>query len=94
MEDFYQRFKDLGFTIGAVNIDNRRELGEKMLEQLKVSFPVVFDTNNKVSQSYALEAMPSTFFIDREGNIRFAHKGYRKGDEAKYEEFIRSLLKE
>lgn len=94
MDDLLKRYEALGFTIVAVNIDQRRELADKMLAQLNPSFTVVFDTENKVSQRYQLEAMPSTFFLDRKGNIRFAHKGYRAGDESKYEDFIRTLIKE
>lgn len=94
MDDLLKRYQALGFTIVAVNIDQRRELADKMLEQLNPSFTVVFDSDNKVSQRYQLEAMPSTFFLDRKGQIRFAHKGYRAGDESKYEDFIRTLIKE
>ena len=25
--------------------------------------------------------MPSTVFVDRKGNVRFLHKGYKAGDE-------------
>ena len=38
--------------------------------------------------------MPSTVFIDRKGNVRYLHSGYKPGDESEYLNQIRALLKE
>jgi hypothetical protein len=38
--------------------------------------------------------MPSSVFLDRAGNVRHVHRGYKPGDEASYADTIRSLLKE
>jgi hypothetical protein len=38
--------------------------------------------------------MPSSVFIDRKGNVRALHRGYKPGDEAEYLAQIRALLKE
>jgi hypothetical protein len=55
---------------------------------------VVFDKDSKVSQMYEVSAMPSTVFIDRKGNVRYLHRGYKAGDESEYLNQIRALLKE
>ena len=39
-------------------------------------------------------AMPATLLIDRDGRVRYIHRGYRDGVETTYEEQVRSLLKE
>ena len=38
--------------------------------------------------------VPTTVFIDRQGNVRALHKGYKAGDEGEYLNQIRALLKE
>jgi peroxiredoxin len=38
--------------------------------------------------------MPSTVLIDRDGKVRYVHRGYRDGYEDTYEKQIRELLKE
>ena len=38
--------------------------------------------------------MPSSVFVDRAGNVRYVHRGYQPGDEAKYADMVRSLAKE
>ncbi len=61
---------------------------------MNVSFPVLLDTDKKVSKLYDLNTMPSTIVIDRDGKMRFLHRGYRAGTEGDYEQQIRGLLKE
>jgi peroxiredoxin len=38
--------------------------------------------------------MPATVLIDRDGKVRYLHRGYREGMEAQYEAQIRELVKE
>jgi peroxiredoxin len=38
--------------------------------------------------------MPSTVLIDRDGRVRYIHRGYKDGYEQTYEEQIRELLRE
>ena len=80
-------------TIG-VNVEANTADAEKWLSQTPVTFPVLFDKENKVSKLYDVNAMPSTVFIDRKGNVRYLHRGYKPGDEGEYLNQIRALLKE
>ena len=59
-----------------------------------MTFPVAYDSESKVSKLYKVAVMPSTVFVDRKGNIRVLHKGYKPGEENIYLTQIRSLLKE
>jgi peroxiredoxin len=65
-----------------------------MASELGVSFPVLFDAGKDVSRLYAVEAMPATVLVDREGNVRSVYHGYKPGYEQKYLDEIRSLLRE
>jgi thioredoxin-related protein len=47
-----------------------------------------------VAEQFGVEGMPSSVFVDREGKVRYVHRGYKPGDEAEYAEMIRSLVKE
>ena len=57
-------------------------------------FPVLLDTDKKVSRLYDLSTMPSTVLIDRDGRVRYVHRGYRDGYEDTYDKQIRELLRE
>jgi thiol-disulfide isomerase/thioredoxin len=96
LEDIYKKYKPMGFTMLAVNVEPDSAAAEAWLGKLSkpVTFPVAFDTESKVSKMYKVAGMPSTVFVDRKGNIRVMHKGYKPGDENIYLTQIRSMLKE
>jgi alkyl hydroperoxide reductase subunit AhpC len=59
-----------------------------------IKFPVLFDTDKKVTRLYDMGAMPATLIVDRKGRVRFSHLGYESGVEGIYEKNVRDLLKD
>jgi peroxiredoxin len=94
LDQMHKRYSALGFTLVGVNVDANSKDAEDWLSKTPVSFPVLFDRDSKVSALYDVKAMPSTVFIDRKGNVRYLHKGYKPGDEGEYLNQVRALLKE
>ena len=94
MDKIYQQYKDLGFTILAVNVDEDSADADRFLASVPVSFPVLYDNQSKVSEQYKVDAMPTTVLIDRDGNKRFLHRGYKVGYEDDYERQVKLLVRE
>lgn len=94
LDQMHKRYSSLGFTLLGVNVEANTTDAERWLADTPVSFPILFDKDSKVSKLYNVSAMPSTVFIDRKGNVRYLHKGYKPGDEGEYLNQIRALLKE
>ncbi len=94
LDELHGKYSALGFTVFGVNVDEDRSMAEKVLADIPVDFPVLFDANNKVSEQYQVDAMPMTVLVDRDGNIRHTHRGYRPGFEDEYELQIRALVRE
>lgn len=94
LDQMYQRYKNLGFTLIGVNVDEDQKSADLILKNIPVSFPIAYDQQDKVSNKYGLEGMPNTVFVDRNGNIRHVHTGYTPGDEQSYDEQIRLLIRE
>ncbi len=94
LDALYQRYQPMGFTILGVNVDENVDDAQRLLKEIPVSFPVLFDSDNKVADLYELVAMPSTVLVDRDGNMRFVHLGYLPGYEHDYEAQIKALIKE
>lgn len=94
IEDLFQKYKKLGFVVYGVNVDANPQDAQALLKETGVSFPVGYDTKNKVSQLYSVDSMPSTVMVDRKGNMRFLHRGYKPGYEKDYEKQIRQLIRE
>lgn len=94
LDSMYKRYKNLGFTILGVNVEENSADANKVLQKIPVSFPILYDRTNKVSKMYKIDAMPSTIFIDRDGNMRYLHRAYKDGDEQQYDQWIRKLVRE
>jgi thiol-disulfide isomerase/thioredoxin len=94
LDQMHKKYESLGLKLIGVNVETDLKDAERWLAQTPVSFPILFDKENKVTGMYAVNAMPSTVFIDRKGNVRNIHRGYKAGDESEYLNQIRALLKE
>jgi len=94
LDELYTRYERVGFNLLGVNIDDDSRRAMQMIDELGVNFPVLFDSRKEVSKLYEVEAMPVTVLVDREGNVRYVHHGYKPGYEDKYLDQVRSLLRE
>lgn len=94
LDQLYQQYADLGFALLGVNVEENPADAERMLKDTPVTFPILFDAENTVSQLYDVTAMPSTVIVDRDGNVRFVHKGYQPGYEDEYQTQVRALVRE
>lgn len=94
LEALHKKYKDLGVRIVGVNLDTERPQSEPLLKATGVTFTILFDVEGRVGEQYKVETMPSTYLIDRDGRIRFVHRGYRPGYENDYEKQIKALLRE
>ena len=84
----------MGFTLLGVNVEEDPSQAEKLLREIRVAFPVLLDGKNEVSKQYNVNAMPSTYLIDRDGKVRYIHRGYLPGYEDEYQKQVRELIRE
>ena len=94
LENIYKKYNKMGFTLIGVNVEPDSKAAEGFLKETPVSFPVIYDKDSTVSKAYDVAGMPSTVIIDRKGNIRVLHRGYKPGDENEYLDSIRNLVRE
>ncbi len=94
LDKLHKRYRKLGFTVLGVNVEEDSRQARQLLKEVKVSFPILFDTRNQASQLYHVEAMPTTVIIDRDGNMRYLHKGYKPGEERLYRKWVKQLIRE
>jgi len=94
LDELYSQYQPMGFTILGVNVEEDSSKAKKLLGELPVSFPILFDNKSDVSKLYNVVAMPSTVMVDRNGNVRYLHQGYKPGYEDIYQQQIRELIRE
>lgn len=94
LEQLRVEFAPRGFEVLAVNVDEFEADAVKFLEEIPVSYPVVYDAAGASPQAYGILGMPTGYLIDREGVIRLVHHGFRRNDGAKLKTEIIKLLGE
>jgi len=90
----HKKYQPLGFTVLGVNVEENVDGARGFLKNVPVDFPILLDNTNEVSKQYKVVAMPTTVVVDRDGNMRFLHEGYKPGDEKKYRQMIKKLIRE
>ena len=94
LESIYKKYNRMGFTMLGVNVEPNSQAANDWLKATPVTFPILYDTDSKVSKLYDVAGMPSTVIIDRSGKLRVLHRGYKPGDENEYMDSIRTLIRE
>ena len=92
MNDMHSRYNSKDFTIIAINLNASKKDATKFLNKVPADFEIAYDPSGDVAAKYNLKAMPTSYLIDKKGQLVFAHKGYREGDTTEIEEKIRNLL--
>jgi len=96
MERLYQKLSGEDFTVIAVN---QMEDGDHVfayIGQLDVdpTFTILFDKDSKVSNSFRVNGLPTTYLIDKQGKIRYRAIGGREFDHPEVEKQIKQLMQE
>ena len=94
MNDMENKYKDMGFTIIAINLDKERNLADDFLKDVPHDFTIAFDPEGDTASAYDVRAMPSSYLIDKSGQIQYTHLGFRSDKKAELESHIKLLLKQ
>lgn len=94
MEELQKTYGSQGLVIIAVSVDEKKADMEEFLKSHSVSFIIVRDAAQKLVQQAGITAMPSSFLMDKNGKVVFAHTGFHgSATKKQYEQEIQSLLK-
>jgi len=94
LETLYKKHNKAGFVVVAINMDEEVEGMERFLTLYPASFDILRDPEGEWADTYAIEAMPTSFIIDKAGIIRHIHSGFAKSDITDIEKKITELLAE
>lgn len=75
--DFQNKHDKKDVVIVGVSLDQTGTAGVKeFAEKMKMNYPLVMGNAEIVEAYGGIQAIPTTFIIDREGQIRNVHRGY------------------
>ncbi len=68
-ERIWQEYRDKGVVFLGVAVSDFEEYARGFAEQVGVTYPLGLDTTDEIGTDYRVEVMPTTYFIDRQGNV-------------------------
>lgn len=76
-------YKDKGIEILFIDSGNSPKDVKSFVEESKLNIDPALDTNGEVFYKYSLRGVPTTIFIDKDGNITDTHVGLMKEEDLK-----------
>ena len=93
LEAYYQAHQADGFATIAINDGDPQEAVAQFVQEYGLSFTVLLDpTYQATDQAFKTRNLPSSFVIDREGNVRLRWVG--EIDRVSLEKYVTPLLLE
>ena len=91
--ELYDQYKAQGFAMVGISLDRQGvSVVEAFVQKYKVNYPILMNDGQADRAYGGIRSIPTTFVIDRAGNIRQKYVGYR--DKAVFEAGIKTLLAE
>lgn len=90
LEALRAKYKDKGFEVVAINMDENLQVANDFLIKHPVSFPIARDAKGSVAEEYKVKGMPSAYIIDQKGAVLHVIEGF---DEAKETVLIEAAIK-
>ena len=96
MESIYQDMGDKGFVVLGVNQFETPDYVFAYMGQLSVfpTFPILFDSDSRISERYAVKGLPTTLLINRQGEVVYRAAGGRDFDHPEVRAIVEKLLAE
>lgn len=83
-----------GLEVVGINVDEREADAHRFLTSYPASFRLGADATGRCPRAFEVQAMPSSYLVDRRGIVRHVHLGFRPGQAPKLRQAIEALLAE
>ncbi len=94
MQRLQDKYQDQDFEILAVNMGEDSTTIEIFLQKMSVNFPVLLDSDGAILKQWKIFAFPTTFLIDKEGNITYALFGGLEWDSPEAVVVVEELIQQ
>jgi thiol-disulfide isomerase/thioredoxin len=92
LQTFYENHKAEGFVLVAINQEEPLEVVEPFVKEFGLTFPVWLDLNYQAEQEFKTNSLPSSFVIDRTGQVRLMWFG--SISKKNLEKYVTPVIKE
>src|ERR1041385_427042 len=90
LEELFRKYKSRGLEVIAVSTDEDSSKVRPFVRTNKLTFLISDDLT--LRKKFAVEEIPVSLFIDKNGNLRYRKIGFEEGDQRELEAAIVELL--
>jgi thiol-disulfide isomerase/thioredoxin len=94
ISELQAELKGQGLEVVAVNLDENIKDAESFLSDHQVKLTMATAPEGQCPESFGVQAMPSSYLLDRQGRVRHIHLGFRQDDKSEIRSQILALLAE
>lgn len=86
------KYGEQGLVIVGVNLDAEPKLAQAFLQEIPANFRIIEDAKGELAKEFDVIAMPSSYVINRNGDVVKRHLGFKVKRQDEYESLIRDVL--
>lgn len=93
MNEMQRKYGDSGLIIIGVNMDAEAGAAQAFLNDYPAEFTIISDPDGELAREYGVIAMPSSYVIDRDGELATRHLGFKVKKQDEYESILLETLR-
>ena len=86
----YQKYKNQGLVVIGVSSEPDSRV-KSFVQRTPIAYTILLNGQAQF-QAYSVQGVPSTYYIDKEGIVRYREVGFGPGGEIAIEQKIKELL--
>jgi peroxiredoxin len=94
LNDLDREFRARGLHVIGINLDESPQDALDFMAKHPATFAQAADAQGDCARSFGVEAMPSSYLIDRQGEIRHVHLGFQAGKTEALRALVNQVLAE
>lgn len=92
LSELQTKYSDKGLVVVGINLDKTPVDADKFLKRVPHDFTILYDSTGDTAKAFTVRSMPSSYVIDRGGNLALEHGGFRDSDKETLEAAIKAAL--
>lgn len=92
MNQMQKKYQDRGFVVVGINLDSEKSLADQFLAETPARFDILFDPDAGLAKEFGIVGMPSSFIMNKNGEVIAKHVGFKRHQSDDYERAIRQAL--
>ena len=94
LEKIFLQQQEKGFQVWGISLDTDFDEAAFHARTMGLTFPILHDSEHKISKSYRIDDLPSVVLVDRDGMIRYVNETFNSNLANEYKSQVQKLVNE